>query len=406
MYKPHLNRGTAIYDSAFEISTSEAQTKMLQACSYIEHYPCTVSGCAGGNLTYTGSVKCYQEDFNTWWATKSGNAANPTGATFLTELIEFRSSFNSTKLGVPYDYSKSIGVVDGQVKYVAIEYTTTLLRMQPYGMTKAVYDLSEMMLSRISVSMPSGLKRILNVSGMGEYGRVWDYLTVQAALVKGLFNGFAICFPASFLVLLFATYNVLTAFYAIVTIAAIIASVLGFISAALGYALGIVETIAAVCVIGFSVDYTVHLAHMYHESDLDARMERACFAALHMGPTVFGGAVTTVGAALFLFGCILTFFTKMGTIMCVTIFTSYVYSMLFFIPCLVLFGPEGEFGSLNTCKNMMRGMFLTPSSDAGNGTSPHVHRFDDYIPDENASVSVPLDGSDVASKPPGEDDLK
>ena len=31
----------------------------------------------------------------------------------------------------------------------------------------------------------------------------------------------------------------------------------------LGWALGIAESIAAVIVIGFSVDFTVHLAHMY-----------------------------------------------------------------------------------------------------------------------------------------------
>jgi len=34
----------------------------------------------------------------------------------------------------------------------------------------------------------------------------------------------------------------------------------------MGYQLGVVETIAAVMSIGFSVDYTVHLGHIYTHS--------------------------------------------------------------------------------------------------------------------------------------------
>lgn len=43
----------------------------------------------------------------------------------------------------------------------------------------------------------------------------------------------------------------------------IVASVMGFCKWAMGWGLGIAESIAAVIVIGFSVDYVVHLGHMY-----------------------------------------------------------------------------------------------------------------------------------------------
>ena len=192
------------------------------------------------------------------------------------------------------------------------------------------------------------------MSGNGEYGRVWDYLAVQEALRKGLFTGLAICFPASFGVLLFATRNLITAFYAILTIAFIIVSVLGFCSAALGYALGVVETIAAVCVIGFSVDYTVHLAHMYHECTTQDRLRRP--PLLHF--TWVARCLvepSPLWAPDSCFGCVLTFFTKMGTIMCLTIFLSYIYSMFFFLPLLAVFGPEGSMGSLQFCLDPIPG---------------------------------------------------
>ena len=44
---------------------------------------------------------------------------------------------------MPYDHTRSIGVIDGQVKFVSIGFTTTLLRLQPYAITKRVYDTSE-----------------------------------------------------------------------------------------------------------------------------------------------------------------------------------------------------------------------------------------------------------------------
>ena len=52
--------------------------------------------------------------------------------------------------------------------------------------------------------------------------------------------------------------------------------------------------------IGFSVDYVVHLSHVYVDAGhrnppLNSRAERVTFALTSMGATVFSGAVTTFG---------------------------------------------------------------------------------------------------------------
>ena len=80
----------------------------------------------------------------------------------------------------------------------------------------------------------------------------------------------------------------------------IVASVLGLCKWAMGWGLGIGESIAAVIVIGFSVDYVVHLSHVYVDAGhrnppLNSRAERVTFALTSMGATVFSGAVTTFG---------------------------------------------------------------------------------------------------------------
>ena len=68
------------------------------------------------------------------------------------------------------------------------------------------------------------------------------------------------------LVLVLATGNIIVAFYAIMSIALIVASVLGAARLYAGWSLGVAESIAGVIVIGFSVDYTVHLGHIYKEA--------------------------------------------------------------------------------------------------------------------------------------------
>ena len=65
---------------------------------------------------------------------------------------------------------------------------------------------------------------------------------------------------------------VFACFYqAIVTVAGIVGCVLGLCKFYLDWGLGVAESIAAVIVIGFSVDFTVHLAHMYVESESETR---------------------------------------------------------------------------------------------------------------------------------------
>ena len=64
---------------------------------------------------------------------------------------------------------------------------------------------------------------------------------------------------------------------AIATIIGIVACVLGMCHAVFEWELGIAESIAAVIVIGFAVDFTVHLAHMYALFHLSHRGQRPIF---------------------------------------------------------------------------------------------------------------------------------
>merc|ERR1712217_578020 len=113
--------------------------------------------------------------------------------------------------------------------------------------------------------------------------------------------------------------------------------------------LGIGEAIAGVIVIGYSVDYVVHLAHTYCEAKhhgYNTRGERAKFAAQSMGSTVLFGALTTAGSGAVMFFCYFTFFFKMAVLICVTIMFSFLFSLGFFMGLVWLIGPENSMGDL------------------------------------------------------------
>merc|ERR1711920_1185497 len=99
------------------------------------------------------------------------------------------------------------------------------------------------------------------------------------------FSGCSIALPVAFLVLLASTRNFIISLYAVLSVAAIVLCVLGFCKSAMDWDLGIGEAIAGVIVIGYSVDYVVHLAHIYTEASshgLNRRSERAEFAVKNM----------------------------------------------------------------------------------------------------------------------------
>ena len=152
-------------------------------------------------------------------------------------------------------------------------------------------------------------------------------------------------FPIAFAVLVFATQNLLVSLYAIVGIAFVVASVLGAAEWVYGWGLGVIEALAGVLVIGFSVDYAIHLCHMYVEADkvgFTDNLERFVYSITKMGGTVVGGAVTTFGAAAFMLPCQLTFFYKLGLLIFTTILCSFCFSFGFVMPLLAAAGPSGD----------------------------------------------------------------
>lgn len=380
------DRGFVKFDDTLDLSTAEAQRFFLDTCDRLTTEPCSLKGCLGDTLvfpleadeicsatdvfspqaqcfstaadacTQTSSQtdqatceaagackwagdectkrnvwkdgKCWMQQFKDWCGSSgfqggTGSTVAPTGectgAGFLTNLVTFREE--TDPLGGAY--TKSVGIVDGALKYAQITVRSTLQEFQPNAVTEPVFDAFETLCESLQASAPASIGKKIMHSG----GIFWTWTFTEKQLVTNVFTGFAICFPSAYIVLLIATRNLSIATIAIVAVMGIVASVLGFCHWAMGWGLGIAESIAAVIVIGFSVDYVVHLSHVYvdaghRDPPLTTREERVTFALKSMGSTVFSGAVTTFGSGMFLVFTQLIFFVKFSVLIMVTIASS------------------------------------------------------------------------------------
>lgn len=108
----------------------------------------------------------------------------------------------------------------------------------------------------------------------------------------------------------------------------------------------VLESIILCMVVGLSVDYIVHLAEAYRMSKSARRLDRVHDMLESIGLSVISGAITTMGAALFMLFAQIQFFFQFGIFILSTVGISLLFSLLGFTTLLSLCGPEKDTGSL------------------------------------------------------------
>ena len=196
---------------------------------------------------------------------------------------------------------------------------------------------------------------------------IFIWMHTQDVLVKGAINGTAISLGLAVVVVFLGSLNGLIAVLVLLELFGVVGYVLGVIKL-IGWEMGTVESVSVTILVGLSVDYVVHFAMHYKEvnvekeddSGLTERQKRVFQTALEMGPTVLGGAATSIGAALVLLLTWIQFFYKFGICFLFTILFSYIWAMLFFLPLMSLVGPQNEFMSVRPLLAKCLPYFATP----------------------------------------------
>jgi multidrug efflux pump subunit AcrB len=99
--------------------------------------------------------------------------------------------------------------------------------------------------------------------------------------------------------------------------------------------------------IGFTVDYTVHIGHAYLENHhLDTRRKRMRMALTDMGVSIFFGALTTFVSVIPLVLLPLILFKKFGTLIMITVIFGLSWALVFFPSLLLIMGPQFDQGAI------------------------------------------------------------
>jgi len=354
---PKLNRGEVVYDTSFDIKKPDSQLFFLKACDQIDNTECTASACLDTTLVrkHQKSV-CVIRDMLEMYKTGGLSYSDASATTIPEDKFDQLYDDFFTNPSLPDasamqtrrdTFLEMIGRYENEYKWAMIQFKTSAVVPLFNKEAHSLYDAIEALVDQLVGEAPAGMQSMfqtdIEMSNLG-----WTWMDLEDALIRNLITGFSICFPVAFVVLVLATGNVFIALFATSTIAFIVAGVLGAAKVYYGWHLGIAESIAGVIVIGFSVDYTVHLGHMYKEAPehMQTREERVKFALTYMGGTVLGGGFTTLGAGLILFLCTLTFFTKMAVLLVWTILLSALFSLFYFMPMCAVLGPENGFGDI------------------------------------------------------------
>jgi len=371
---PAHDRGFVVYDPSFDITKESSQEFFISMCEDLEVAPCDVEACQpAGTLVRPSSeddskVVCVVRALRDHYRETTDETASVIPEDeFVTNALDFFASGDAAEQGARMmKYMPTLGISgstleDIKISWVAITVRLSAVLPMTNKMSHSLYDFIEGMTQEYVEKAPAEMKSLFQSDTMSS-GQGWTWMDVEDALVQNLITGFTICFPVAFVVLMFATGNVVIAVFATCSIAFIVAGVLGAAKAYYAWDLGIAESIAGVIVIGFSVDYTVHLGHMYKEGS-GSRDDKTRHALTYMGTTVIGGGLTTMCAGLVLFLCTLTFFTKMAVLLVWTIILSIMYALLFFMPLCAVFGPEGSFGEVPTIGQLVQKLIGLCSKD-------------------------------------------
>jgi hypothetical protein len=236
---------------------------------------------------------------------------------------------------------------DGKLSFMWVQATTALALYAPRSEKIPQFNIWADLVDEVAAEAPVGLQTVYQTALLG-----WAWMPSEQAFVDNAIQGMGIASSFAFLALLVSTGDLLVAVIATFSIAGIVMSVMCAIFL-MGWVMGVAESVALVILVGFSVDYVVHLGNSYIESaqhgHCNTREQRMTFALREMGVSVLAGAITTFGSSVFLWACISVFFVKFATLMALTVSMSLVWATWFFPSIMMLIGPEDDKFALSRC---------------------------------------------------------
>eukprot|EP00931_Biecheleriopsis_adriatica_P056919 TRINITY_DN3375_c0_g1_i1.p1 TRINITY_DN3375_c0_g1~~TRINITY_DN3375_c0_g1_i1.p1 ORF type:complete len:1152 (+),score=185.49 TRINITY_DN3375_c0_g1_i1:103-3558(+) len=192
--------------------------------------------------------------------------------------------------------------------------------------------------------------------------KLWVQAEAVRELIKSTASTMGIAVAFSFLGMLVVTCDLCLSWIVVITTCAVVSLLLCFMAAIMQWAIGPIEIVALIAFIGYSMTYSLHIAHRYsshrgHEAEFfndkadgsTVRLERTRFALRTIGMAALGSANTTIGCSLPLLFCTITIFVKLGTVVLVVTVLSIMAAFGPLPAVLMWIGPLKPGTALKSC---------------------------------------------------------
>ena len=174
----------------------------------------------------------------------------------------------------------------------------------------------------------------------------WGFGVASKEFVDSAIFGTLVALPLAFVALLISTQNIIIAVFASLSIVGVMATELSLFVIR-GWNIGVIVSLTLVIMIGFSVDYVVHLGNAYIECKISEKREiRVRWSLYTMTGSVLFGGVTTFGAACWLMVPNMESYRTFGFSILTIVVINLCFAFIFFISLLTACGPHGNCGNI------------------------------------------------------------
>lgn len=268
-------------------------------------------------------------EYAAWYEAENGPAPDYAKLDTSDSRIGRRESALFTKYQtIRFGKNNSDGTLN--LKYLAIAVNTTLGVADSATTLEPKYDYFERKVDELSSS-----------NGLGtasQTANAWVKMKLELVLLGSAYFGMGASLILAFVIIMLSTKDFVLTCMAVFTIFLIVVALIATI-VWIGWSVSVLESICLTILVGLSVDYTIHLANSWRESDLKNREKRLKATLLEIGISVFSASITTFLACIPLFFCYVLFFKKFGIFIAMTIFWSTIYAFGFFCALLAVYGP-------------------------------------------------------------------
>lgn len=358
-------------DPNFDMAEPESQEWLLQFCRKIRKQPFYQST-LGALLP-----NCFIESFLSWMQRRcldpidnidrspccekekfpyNSTVFNTCIVSAMTDLYETPSEYFIPGMAGP-KFSKDQFPT---IKAIIVEYDSSYSYSMSYEHMHEFFTKVEQWTIEQLKSAPMTMKR-------GWFISDFEFYDLQQVLSKGTMAAIGVSMGLALLVLLLSTLNILTSFYAIITITCSILVTMAVL-VLLGWKLNVLESIAISTAIGLTVDFSLHYTVHYRLCPNKENREISTKYALSnmIGPASMA-AITTGAAGAFMMPSSILPYIQIGVFLVTVMSVSWLYATFYLGSLLAIAGPQQQFGQFQYTKILC---CCISSSNTGVMTTP------------------------------------